>query len=132
MVKNKVAPPFRLAEFDILFGSGIDHIGCLIDGAEECGVIERSGSWYSKGELRIAQGRRSAIEFLKSHSQLAAEIEEEVRKIIQKKSDRQHEELMDDFKGNVRLLNDGDVLDASLEIEMDMNEVEATESMRSE
>ncbi len=85
VVKNKVAPPFRLAEFDILFGSGIDRYGCLIDGAEICGVIERSGSWYSKGDLRIAQGRRSAIEFVKSNAPLAEEIEEEVRVAIRKK-----------------------------------------------
>ena len=85
VVKNKVAPPFRLAEFDILFGSGIDKYGCLIDGAEICGVIERSGSWYSKGDLRIAQGRRSAIEFIKSNVPLAEEIEKEVRVAIRKK-----------------------------------------------
>ena len=85
VVKNKVAPPFRLAEFDILFGSGIDRYGCLVDGAEICGVIERSGSWYSKGDLRIAQGRRSAIEFIKSNAQLAEEMEEEVRVAIKKK-----------------------------------------------
>ena len=85
VVKNKVAPPFRLAEFDILFGSGIDRYGCLIDGAELCGVIERSGSWYSKGDLRIAQGRRSAVEFIKSNVALAEEIEGEVRMAIRKK-----------------------------------------------
>ena len=85
VVKNKVAPPFHLAEFDILFGSGIDRYGCLVDGAEICGVIERSGSWYSKGDLRIAQGRRSAIEFIKSNAQLAEEMEEEVRVAIKKK-----------------------------------------------
>ena len=53
IVKNKVAPPFRVVEFDILFGTGIDQLGCLLDAADACGVIERKGSWYSKGDLQI-------------------------------------------------------------------------------
>ena len=85
VVKNKVAPPFRIAEFDILFGSGIDHYGCLIDAAEVCGIIERSGSWYSRGDLKLAQGRRAAIQFIKSNAKLAAEIEKDVREAIKKK-----------------------------------------------
>lgn len=86
VVKNKVAPPFRIAEFDILFGSGIDKFGCLVDAAELCGIIERSGSWYSRGDLKIAQGRRAAVQFLKSNEKLAAEIEIEVREAISKKT----------------------------------------------
>jgi len=82
VVKNKVAPPFRLVEFDILFGSGIDKLGCLLDAAETCGVIERKGSWYNKGELRFAQGRRPAIDFLRSNENLTKEIEAEVRKVL--------------------------------------------------
>lgn len=85
VVKNKVAPPFRVAEFDILFGSGIDKYGCLLDAAESCGCVERKGSWYNKGELRFAQGRRPAIEFLRSNAQLAEEIEAEVRDILAKR-----------------------------------------------
>jgi len=85
VVKNKVAPPFRVVEFDILFGSGIDRMGCLLDAAEACGTVERKGSWYSRGDLRFAQGRRPTIEFLRSNQSLADEIAVEVREIMAKK-----------------------------------------------
>ena len=85
VVKNKVAPPFRVVEFDILFGSGIDRMGCLLDAAEACGTVERKGSWYSRGDLRFAQGRRPTIEFLRSNQPLADEIMIEVRDIMAKK-----------------------------------------------
>jgi recombination protein RecA len=79
VVKNKVAPPFRTVEFDILFGSGVDNLGCLLDAADEFGVVERKGSWYSKGDLRFAQGRRPAVEFLRGNDELAKQVEQEVR-----------------------------------------------------
>jgi len=82
VVKNKVAPPFRVVEFDILFGSGIDKYGCLLDAAEACGEVERRGSWYSRGETKFAQGRRPAIEFIKSQPELAKELEERVRAVL--------------------------------------------------
>ena len=85
VVKNKVAPPFRVVELDILFGSGIDKYGCLLDAAESVGVVERKGSWYNRGELRFAQGRRGTIDFLKSNLKLANEIELEVREIMAKR-----------------------------------------------
>lgn len=78
----QVAPPFRVVEFDILFGSGIDKLGCLLDAADQFEVVERKGSWYSRGDLRFAQGRRPAIEFLRSHPAVAKEVETEVRKAI--------------------------------------------------
>ena len=86
IVKNKVAPPFRVVEFDILFGSGIDQLGCMLDAADACGVIERKGSWYSKGDLRFAQGRRPAIDFLRSNPDVAHEVEQEVRSILVEKA----------------------------------------------
>ena len=86
VVKNKVAPPFRVVEFDILFGSGIDQLGCMLDAADACGVIERKGSWYSKGDLRFAQGRRPAIEFLRSNPDVAEEVASEVRTILVEKA----------------------------------------------
>lgn len=86
VVKNKVAPPFRMAEFDILFGSGIDTVGCLLDAAESFGIVEKKGSWYSKGDLRFSQGRRPAIDFIKSNAQLGKEIEEEVRDAMKKRA----------------------------------------------
>ena len=85
IVKNKVAPPFRVVEFDILFGSGIDKYGCLLDAAEQTGFVERKGSWYSRKELRFAQGRRPAIEFLKTNIDLADEIMVDVRDAMAKK-----------------------------------------------
>lgn len=78
----QVAPPFRVVEFDILFGSGIDKLGCLLDAADQFEVVERKGSWYSRGDLRFAQGRRPAIEFLRTNAAVAKKVEVEVRKAI--------------------------------------------------
>lgn len=82
VVKNKVAPPFLTAEFDILFGSGIDKVGCLVDAAEISGIIQRSGSWYSKGDTRLAQGRKATIDMLRVDDKLYRSIDEEVRNSI--------------------------------------------------
>jgi recombination protein RecA len=78
VVKNKVAPPFKEVEFDIMYGSGISREGDLVDLASQDGLIEKSGAWYSfKGE-RIGQGRENAKEFLKEHPELCREIEQKV------------------------------------------------------
>jgi recombination protein RecA len=82
----QVAPPFRTVEFDILFGSGIDKLGCLLDAADQFGVVERKGSWYSRGDLRFAQGRRPAIDFLRTNEAIAREVEADVRKAIAAKA----------------------------------------------
>ncbi len=79
VVKNKVAPPFRQAEFDILFDEGISHTGLLVDLAAEMGIIEKSGAWYSYGKERIGQGRENAKLFLKDNPAVAEEIEARVR-----------------------------------------------------
>ncbi|HVA41130.1 MAG TPA: hypothetical protein VNF49_10735, partial [Candidatus Binataceae bacterium] len=79
VVKNKVAPPFREAEFDILYGSGISKEGELVDLAVEHGVIEKLGAWYSYGGERIGQGRENARDLLKANPTLADEIEAKVR-----------------------------------------------------
>lgn len=79
VVKNKVAPPFRLAEFDILFGSGISHAGCLVDAAEAAGIIVRKGAWYSYGEGNLGQGREKTVAALLADPTLASEIEALVR-----------------------------------------------------
>jgi recombination protein RecA len=79
VVKNKVAPPFRRAEFDIIFGQGISNVGCIIDLAEEMGILKRRGSWYSYKEENIAQGRDNLVLFLKKNTQLLAEVEAAVR-----------------------------------------------------
>lgn len=81
-ILTQVAPPFRVVEFDIIFGSGIDKLGCLLDAADQFEVVERKGSWYSRGDLRFAQGRRPAIEFLRTNEAIAKEVEAEVRAAI--------------------------------------------------
>jgi len=79
VVKNKVAPPFREAEFDILYGSGISKEGELVDLAVEHGIIEKLGAWYSYGGERIGQGRENARDLLKANPGLSDEIEAKVR-----------------------------------------------------
>ena len=79
VVKNKVAPPFRQAEFDVMFNEGISHNGLLVDLASESGIVEKSGAWYSYGKERIGQGRENAKLYLKDHADVAAEIEQKVK-----------------------------------------------------
>lgn len=79
VVKNKVAPPFKVAEFDIIYGKGISREGSLLDLAVQKGIVEKSGSWFSYGDLKLGQGREQAKEFLADNPELAAEIEKKVR-----------------------------------------------------
>jgi len=80
VVKNKVAPPFKEVEFDIMYGEGISKTGELVDLGVKAGVVEKSGSWYSYDSQRIGQGRENAKAFLKEHGEIAAAIEAAVRK----------------------------------------------------
>ena len=80
VVKNKVAPPFRQVEFDILYGEGISKTGELIDLGVKCEVVEKAGSWYSYKEERIGQGREKTRQFLKDNPDIADEIEHEIRR----------------------------------------------------
>jgi len=82
VVKNKVAAPFRQAEFDINYGEGISRAGELIDLGIEHKLVEKSGAWLSYGDLRIGQGRENAKQFLKDNPELAAEIEKKLRKAL--------------------------------------------------
>lgn len=82
MVKNKVAAPFKAVNLDILFGKGIDSVGCTVDAAEELGVVERKGSWYSYQGENLAQGRLNVAELLKNDETLAQEIESKVRQAL--------------------------------------------------
>ena len=75
VVKNKCAPPFKQAEFDILYGQGISHTGLLIDIGVERGIVEKSGSWFSYGDLRLGQGKENVRTFLKENRDVAGEIE---------------------------------------------------------
>ena len=79
VVKNKVAPPFKVVEFDIMYGHGISKMGELLDLGVKAGVVEKSGSWFSCGDQRIGQGRENAKEFLTENSDIAEEIEAAVR-----------------------------------------------------
>ena len=79
VAKNKVAPPFRIAEFDIIFGQGISNIGCIIDLAEQTNVISRKGAWYSYNGDNISQGRDNAVKYLEENSEFTKIIEQQVR-----------------------------------------------------
>ena len=79
VVKNKLAPPFREAEFDIIFGQGISREGDLLDLASAQGLITKSGAWYSLGSERMAQGRENAKAYLKDHPEVTAELEKQIR-----------------------------------------------------
>ncbi|MBI3947518.1 MAG: recombinase RecA [Armatimonadetes bacterium] len=83
IVKNKVAPPFREAEFDIIFGKGISRAGGLLDVAEKMGIVSKTGAWWSYGDNRIGQGRDNARTFLDQHPETAAEIEARIRATIE-------------------------------------------------
>jgi recombination protein RecA len=82
VVKNKVAPPFRTAEFDITYGKGISKMGSVIDVALERNIIGKSGSWYTYGEQRIGQGRENAKAFLEEHTDVADEISTKIREAL--------------------------------------------------
>ncbi len=83
VAKNKVAPPFRIAEFDIIFGSGISQVGCMVDLAERTDVIVRKGAWYSYNGENIAQGRDNAMKYLEEHPEIAADVEQKVREKLE-------------------------------------------------
>jgi recombination protein RecA len=82
VVKNKVAPPFKQAEFDIMYAEGISHTSLLVDIGVEAGIIDKAGAWYSYGTHRIGQGRENAKLFLKDNPTLMAEVEEKVKGVL--------------------------------------------------
>jgi recombination protein RecA len=82
VVKNKVAPPFKQADFDIMFNVGIDHYGIIVDLAVENDVIQKSGAWFSYGDVRLGQGRENAKAFLQENPDLAAAIEAKVKEVL--------------------------------------------------
>ena len=79
VVKNKVAPPFKQVEFDIMYGQGISKTGELVDLGVKAGIVEKSGSWFSYGDQRIGQGRENAKSFLAENADIAWEIEDKIR-----------------------------------------------------
>lgn len=83
VAKNKVAPPFRIAEFDIIFGKGISSLGCLLDMAEEVGVVNRKGAWYSYNSENVGQGRDNTIIYLEKNPEVAQTIDAQVREKLE-------------------------------------------------
>jgi recombination protein RecA len=79
VVKNKIAPPFKIAEFDIIYGKGISNEGCILDLGVETDIINKAGAWYSYNELRLGQGRENSKEFLEGNAELTKEIELKIR-----------------------------------------------------
>ncbi len=106
IVKNKVAPPFRDAEFDIMFGEGISKVGEIVDLGVKLGVVQKSGAWFNYGETRLGQGRDNAKVFLKEHPEICAEIE----KIVRDNADRL---LAAGKKGTVKPLDPSELVKAA-------------------
>ncbi len=79
IVKNKVAPPFKQAEFDIMYNEGISHEGLLVDLGVECNVVDKSGAWFSYGDTRLGQGRENSKQFLRENPEIREQIEQKVR-----------------------------------------------------
>ena len=103
IVKNKVAPPFREAEFDIMFGEGISKIGEILDLGVKLGVVQKSGAWFNYGEMRLGQGRDNAKQFLKDHP----EVSDEIEKIVRANADRL---LAAGKKGTVKPLEPSEIV----------------------
>ncbi len=82
VVKNKVAPPFREAEFDIMYGEGISKVGCILDVAADLEIVQKSGAWYNYGEMRLGQGRENAKIYLQENPELLEEIDRRVREAV--------------------------------------------------
>ncbi len=114
IVKNKVAPPFRTAEFDILYGEGISKEGSLLDNAVALDIIHKSGAWFSYGDQRIGQGRENTRKFLKENPEIAAEIDKLVRAelmgknapVVQSAADEDDEKNPDDGMDDLPNLDD--------------------------
>jgi recombination protein RecA len=82
VVKNKVAPPFRVAEFDLVFGEGISKIGEILDMGVEMGIVQKSGSWFSYNSDKLGQGRDTVKQLMQDNPELSAEIEKKIREKI--------------------------------------------------
>ena len=79
VIKNKVAPPFKTAEFDIMYNEGISREGGLLDLGLEMGLVKKSGAWFTVGDIRLGQGRENAKEYLRQNTDVATAIEEQIR-----------------------------------------------------
>ncbi len=82
LAKNKVGPPFRLAEFDIMYGEGISYVGDLLDLAVKAEIVKKMGSWYSYNDEKIGQGRENAKQYVKENEKFAKKLEKEVKAFL--------------------------------------------------
>jgi len=104
VVKNKVAPPFRVAEFDIMYSEGISREGGLIDLGLEMGLVKKSGAWFNVGDIRLGQGRENAKEFLRQNSDVASALEEQIRgnmtsfKVGELEGEEEEEEALEELQ----------------------------------
>ncbi|MDB4181052.1 DNA recombination/repair protein RecA, partial [Flavobacteriaceae bacterium] len=84
VVKNKVAPPFRMAEFDIMYGQGVSKVGEILDVAVEHEIVKKSGSWFSYQDTKLGQGRDAVKKMIKDNPELMDELEEKIKEILKK------------------------------------------------
>ena len=98
IVKNKVAPPFKIVEFDVMYGKGISKAGVLLDTAVDLDIVEKAGSWYSYGEEKLGQGRENVKTLLEENAELAREIDEKVRDSFKKEIETVEEEETEEAK----------------------------------
>jgi recombination protein RecA len=87
VVKNKVAPPFKTAEFDIMYGEGVSKTGEILDLAVEFEIIKKSGSWFSYGDTKLGQGRDAVKLLIKDNPELAEELEQKIKDLIKEQAD---------------------------------------------
>ncbi|WP_342424004.1 recombinase RecA [Paenibacillus sp. FSL E2-0178] len=117
VVKNKLAPPFRTTEFDIMYGEGISKMGELIDLGIECELVNKSGSWFFKGEKRLGQGRDSAKKYFMDHPEDASNLEREIR-IHGHKSVSKANELKSEFEVVSKELQDDSLFEIKLDVQL--------------
>ena len=98
IVKNKVAPPFKEAEFDIMFGQGISREGDILDNAAELGIINKSGAWFAYNNDKIGQGRENAKQYLREHADICQEVEAKVRAQVLANNSADEEEAKEPVK----------------------------------
>ena len=100
IVKNKVAPPFKSAEFDIMYGTGISKDGEILDMAVQYDIIHKGGSWFSYGDRRLGQGRDNVKEIIKNDSELAEELEKKIKDTLAEQAEKARQERAEKAKAN--------------------------------
>lgn len=96
IVKNKVAPPFKIAEFDIMYGKGICHTGEIVDAGVETGIIKKSGAWFYYGETRLGQGRDNVKKLFEDNVELASEIESKIMAVYSDAANNKNQPVKED------------------------------------